>query len=113
MIDKSFIDFASSTKHLRPHQFANLVDYLSDKAIDDIGECIFNVIHNHINLTSAKKSRLKIHIKTKCCVRRIKLIGNRRIPLSKRRNAIKQEGKGLPLILASVIPFIASLFRRK
>jgi len=112
MIDKSFVNFASSTKNLKPHQFATLVDYLSDQAIDDIGECIFNVIHNHINLTSTKKSKLKRHIKSKCCVRRIKVIGDKKIPISKRRRAIKQEGKGLPLILASVIPFIASLFRK-
>lgn len=112
MINKSFIDFASSTKHLKPHQFSSIVNYLSDQAIDEIGECVFNIIENNIDIPAAKKYKLKSHIKKKCCVRRIRVIGNRKIPLSKRRRAIKQEGKGLPLLLASIIPFIASLFRK-
>jgi hypothetical protein len=38
---------------------------------------------------------------------------NKKLPLSKRRTALKQEGRGLPFLLASAIPFITSLFMRK
>jgi len=37
---------------------------------------------------------------------------NKRIPLSKRKTALAQEGRGLPFLLASAIPFLTSLFAK-
>lgn len=112
MITKNSHNFISVISKLKPDQFEALIDNLSEKAINDIGECVYNAIYTDLHLSSKKKSYLKRHIKKNCCVKKIKTITTKTAPLSKRRMALKQSGKGLPLILASVIPFIASLFRR-
>jgi len=112
MIDQSLHDFIAVISKLKPNQFEALIDNLTDKAIDNIGECVYNAIYTDLNLPNRKKLALKRHIKKNCCVKRIKMISSKKIPLSKRKKALKQSGRGLPLILASVIPFIASLFKK-
>lgn len=113
MIDKKLHDFIAVLSKLKPDQFEALIDNLTDSAINDIGECVYNAIYTDLNLSHGKKVSLKRHIKKNCCVKKIKVIGSKKVPLSKRKKAIKQSARGLPLILASVIPFIASLFRKK
>ena len=112
MIDKNFQEFIAVVSKMKPNQFEALIDNLTDKAIDNIGECVYNAIYTDLNLSKQKKVSLKRLIKKNCCVKKIKLISSKNIPLSKRKKALKQSGKGLPLILASVIPFIASLFKK-
>lgn len=113
MIERNFIPFLKLCQRLKANDFESLVDHLSDKSIDSICECVFNVVNTDLKLPRHKCTRLKRHIKTRCNVKRIKLIGNKKQSVSKRRSAIKQEGKGLGLILASVIPFLTSLFAPK
>ena len=113
MIDRNFLPLLKLCQRLKPGEFESLVDHLSDKSIDNICECVFNVVNTDLKLPKRKCATLKRHIKTKCNVKRIKLIGNKKSSVSKRRSAIKQEGRGIPLILASVIPFLTSLFAPK
>lgn len=113
MIDRNFVSFLKLCQRLKANELESLVDHLSDKSIDSICECVFNVVNTDLKLPKQKCAKLKHHIKTKCNVKRIKLIGNKKNSVSKRRSAIKQEGKGLGMILASVIPFLTSLFAPK
>jgi hypothetical protein len=46
-------------------------------------------------------------------VHRLNKISKKSHPISKRRKALQQEGKGLPLLLASAIPFLIDLFTGK
>lgn len=100
-------------QRLKPNEVADFVDMLNDTGVDNLCECVFNVIHTDLNLSKNKKRRLKNHILQKCSKHRIRMIANKNTPLFKRRKALKQEGRGLPLILASVIPFLTSLFTGK
>lgn len=109
-ITKDFIQFLKFAKSLKKGEFEHLVNYLSDNSIDHICECVFNVINTDLKMNPKKLRKLKNHIKKNMNSKRLKIIANKKVPLLKRRKAIKQEGRGLPLLLASVIPFLANLF---
>jgi len=76
---------------------------------NNICECVYNVIHTDLNLPKQKKNKLKNFIKANCSIHRINKIASKKENLFKRRKALKQEGKGLPMILATAIPFLIDL----
>lgn len=112
-ISKDFVHFLRFTKTLKKGEFEHLVDYLSDNSIDHICECVYNVINTDLKINPRKLRKLKSHVKKNMSAKRLKIISNKKAPLLKRRKAIKQEGRGLPFLLASVIPFLANLFMPK
>jgi len=112
MVRKGIVDLLKMVKKMSPNEFSHFIDSLSDNAVDDICECVHNVVNTNLNFDRKKIKHLKGHIKKNCCVRRIKTIVNKKTPLSKRRKALKMEGKGLPMLLASVVPFLISLFKK-
>ena len=87
-----------------------MIDNLGDDKVDNVCECVYNLIYNPKVLTKTKQGRVRNFIKKNCSIHRLKKIANKSHPVFKRRDLLKQEGKGLPFLLASVIPFIASLF---
>lgn len=113
MIDPKFLKVLGILKRLKSADIGYFIEHLNDRCIDNICECVFNVINTDLRLSRVKKNQLKQHIKKNCCIKRIKSISNKNIPIFKCRQALKMEGKGLPLILASVIPFLTSLLARK
>lgn len=110
MVQKSTLPLLHSMKKFKGENFAEFIEHLRDETVDDLCECVFNVINTDIKLSKAKKNALKRHIKKNCSVKRLKKISDKTVPLFKRKKALKMEGKGLPLILASVIPFLTKLF---
>jgi hypothetical protein len=100
-------------KKLSGEDLNSFLDHLNDTSIDNVCECIFNVVNTDLKLSKAKRLKLRNHVKKNCCLSNIKRITNRKVPIYKRRKALQMEGRGLPLILASVIPFLTSLFTRK
>jgi len=98
---------------MNAEEFSHFIDSVNDKTVDDICECVHNVINTDLKFSGKQIKNLKKHIKSHCCVKRIKTITNKRVPLFKRRKNLKMEGKGLPLLLASTIPFLISLFKNK
>lgn len=93
--------------------FSKFINKADDDLINDLCECVFNVINTDLKFKKKKKTCLKQHIHKNCSKVRLKKIMNKKIPLSKRRAALKQEGRGLPFLLASAIPFLTSLFMGK
>jgi L-lactate utilization protein LutC len=88
----------------------HIIKHLDDKGIDDICECLYNVIFTDMNLSKKKKTLLKKHIRN---FPNIKKITNANISVSKRRAALSQSGSGIGLILSTVLPLLTSLFSRK
>jgi hypothetical protein len=95
---------------LKAEDINPLLDVLPDSAIEIICESVFNVLHTDIRLSAKKKSHLKKFIRSNCNTHRLQKISKKSIPISKRKKALKQEGKGLPMLLASAIPFLIDLF---
>lgn len=112
MITSKFLSLIKFARKLKPEELECFIDYLSDPAIEQMCECIYNVINTDLKLPRRKVGQLKKHIKTKCNSKRLKCISNKKVPIFKRRKALKQEGRGLGLLLASAIPFLTSLFSK-
>jgi hypothetical protein len=106
---KKYLPLLNILKKLKPKDVSDLVEFLSDDAIDNICECVYNVIHTDLNLPSRKKSKLRNFIKSNCSIHRLNKITSKKEALFKRRKALQQEGKGLPMILATAIPFLVDL----
>jgi len=113
MIEKSLLPLLKACSTCKPTEFSAIIDHLSDKSVDSICECVYNVINTDLKFSKKKRLKLKNHITSKCEPRKIRKIGNRNVSISKRRALLKQQGTGLPMILASVIPFLTSLFTGK
>jgi hypothetical protein len=106
---KKYIPLLNVLKKLNPKEMEGILDFLNDDAIDNICECVYNVIHTDLSLPNKKKSKLKNFIKSNCSVHRLNKISSKKENIFKRRKALKQEGKGLPMILATAIPFLVDL----
>ncbi len=107
---KKYLPLLEVLRKLNAKDVSSVMDFLTDDAIDNVCECVYNILHTDINLGPKKKAHLKRFIKSNCSIHRLKKISKKTLSVSKRRKALKQEGKGLPLLLASVIPFLANLF---
>jgi len=52
-------------------------------------------------------------LKSQCNVKRLKSISNKNTPLDKKIAALKQEGKGIGLILSVALPFLLNLIQNR
>ena len=106
---RDMIPLLEVLKKMKANDIPKIIDHLNDKSVNQICECCFNVIHTNLKMCNKKKLKLRNHIKANCKMHRLKTICNKSTPVFKRRKALKQEGKGLPLILSAALPFLASL----
>lgn len=113
MVKKHIIDTLKRIKKMNSAEFAHFIDQVNDDTVDELCECIYNAINTDLRFSKTKKSSLKRHVKQNCSLHRLKCITNKKTPIFKRRKAMKQEGKGLPMLLASVVPFLIDLFTKK
>lgn len=88
----------------------HIIKHLDDESIDDICECVFNIIYTDLKLSNKKRSALKTKLHKHCCVKNLKRISNKKLSTSRRRKALMQEGEGIGLILSTVIPLLTKLF---
>jgi len=112
MISSTTIKLLRMIKKMSNKDFSKFITKADDDTINDLCECIYNVINTDLNFSNRKKKCLKNHIHKNCSKIRLKKIMDKKIALSKRKTALKQEGRGLPFLLASVIPFLTSLFSK-
>lgn len=112
MISQATIKILKRVKKMTSKEFSKFIKDADDDVINDLCECVFNVINTDLRFKKKKKTCLKQHIHQNCSKLRLKKIMNKKIPLSKRRSALTQEGRGLPFLLASAIPFLTSLFSK-
>ena len=113
MIENKHIPLINVLSKMKPEDFKTILDVLPDEATEIICECVFNVLNTDMKLTPKKKSHLRKFIKSNCSIHRLSKISKKAIPINKRKKALKQEGKGLPLILGAAIPFLMDLFMGK
>lgn len=106
---KNLLNFLTTMKKLNSNQLKEVIEYLKDDAIDGMCECVYNILYTDFNLSESKRKKLRRLIKTKCCTKRLRVISNKKHPISKRRKALKMEGKGLPFLLGAGIPFLINL----
>lgn len=113
MISNKDLPLIKVLSKLKAEDITPLLDVLPNEATEIICECVYNVLHTDIKLSAKKKSHLKNFIKSNCNAHRLEKIAKKSVPISKRKKALKQEGKGLPLLLGAAIPFLMDLFMGK
>ena len=103
-----------SLSKIKPEVLKDVLNHLDDNAVDDVCECVYNVIHTDLNLPARVKKRLRQKLKTKCSRKNLAIITSKKNAVSKRKKALAQEGSGIGIILGTVLPLLAQwLFNRK
>lgn len=110
---KKNLNLYKSLKKLKPDEFNHVIDHLDNNSIDSICECVYNILFVDWNLPKSKRKHLKHSIHKHCCIKRLKRISNKSIPIESRRKALRQEGKGLGFILSAAIPLLTNLLFKK
>lgn len=108
---RRYIDILTIIKKLKACDRSKIINYLKSDVIDFLCECTHNVLYTDLGLKN--KSQLKKKIKSQCSVHRLKKIASKNTPIEKKIKALKQEGKGIGLILSAAIPFLLNLFKPK
>jgi hypothetical protein len=99
---------------MKPNILGDVLEHLSDNSVDDVCECVYNVIKTDLKLPAKTKNKLRRQLRQKCSKKNISIITSKNIPVSKRKRALSQEGTGIGLILGTVVPLLAQLlFNRK
>jgi len=62
-----------------------IIQHLDDQAIDDVCECVFNVIYTDLDLSKQTQNKIRHFIRNNCSKNRLKLICNKQAPISKRK----------------------------
>jgi hypothetical protein len=104
-ISKEKIALYTSLQKLKPEVLGDVIQHLDDRSIDDLCECVYNVIHTDLSLTPSVKKKLRIHLKN-CSGKNLKIITQKKTPVSKRRKALSQEGQGVGKILSAVVSMV-------
>jgi len=101
-----------SLQNVKPEHFKELVTHLDDNSVDSICECVYNAIFTDLNIPENEKKKLKNKLQKNCSRKNLDIISSKDISISRRRKALKQEGRGIGLILSSIIPILTSLFSK-
>lgn len=112
-IAKDKMALYQSLHKLKPNILSDVIQHLDDKSVDNLCECVYNVIHTDLSLAPKVKNKLRKHLKNKCSKKNLSIITTKKHPVSKRRKALSQEGTGIGLILGTVIPYLAKLIYDK
>ena len=87
-----------------------VIPFLTDDSVENLCECVFNVIFNpNIKMSKQKKTKLKTFLKSNCSSHNIRKIATKKVPLSKRRRYLQMEGKGLPMLIATALSSLLPL----
>ena len=97
-----------------PKVLGDVLNHLSDTSVDDVCECVYNVIKTDLKLPARAKKKLKTKLLKTCSKKNLDVITSKKVAVSKRKKALSQEGAGIGLILGTVVPLLAQLlFNRK
>ena len=106
--------FYKTLQKLKPDVLKEVIQHLDDNSVDSLCECVYNVIYSDMSIAPKTKKLLRKKLKKTCSVTNLKNIASKKVSVSKRRQALSQEGTGIGLILATVVPWLANLiFNRK
>lgn len=104
----NYLKFLTTLKGLKSDQRNALMSYLNDDAIDDLCECVYNVLYTDLGMSKKTQNNLKKHIKKNCCKKSLRTITDRNVSILKRKKALEQEGGNIFMLIARALPFIAN-----
>lgn len=96
-------------KSVKPDVLGEIIQHLDNNSVHALCECVYNVLHTDMSLSTKTKQMLRKKLKRHCNEKNLKSITSKNVSLSKRKKALQQEGTGIGLILSTVVPFLANL----
>lgn len=83
-----------------------IIPFLNNEACSDISECILNILHgSHLD----KSEKMLIRNKLQNSQKSMRYMANQNKPIHLRRKRMEQSGGAIGVVLASILPVIASL----
>jgi hypothetical protein len=105
---KKYLNLIKIVNKLKPEERSQIVPYLKTDCVEFLCECVHNVLYTDIGIKN--KNKIKQKLKNQCSVHRLKTIASKSKSIAAKTSALKQEGKGLGLILSAALPFLMNLF---
>jgi len=96
---KNKLLFYKSVQKLKPDHLIEIIHHLNDDSVNSLFECVYNTIYTDLKIPQNEKNKLKKKLKNKCSRKNLDIISSKKISISRRRKALKQEGRGIGLIL--------------
>ena len=108
---KKYLHLVKIVSKLNPEDRSQIIPYLKTDSVEFLCECVHNVLYTDIGIKN--KNKIKSKLKNQCSVHRLKTIASKSKSIDAKTKALRQEGKGIGLILSAALPFLMSLFSRK
>ena len=110
MLTKQKILLYRSLGLLKDCDLEIILNYLKPEAVNNICECVFNVIRTDLKLPDCRARKIRKSFKNKTSKKNIDIILNRSKDSLSKLKALKQEKKGLKAILDAVNILIAKKY---
>lgn len=109
---KCKLPFMRTLSRLTPEELKDLFSRLSPASIDDLGEIIFNSLYSDFGLEEKQVKKIKKALLSS--EKDLRYIADSANPNQlRRKRLIRQGGQGLPILLTTLLPAIASLISSK
>jgi hypothetical protein len=108
-INKKTFPLIDSLCKLNDSEQQSVIKYLNKEGREAIYECVANCIYG-TSISKLKRTELKEKLGSKKKV--YKYLARAANNPARKRKLLSQTGGGLPLILATVLPFLATLFTK-
>jgi hypothetical protein len=112
MLSKNKVCLYNALSRLNTNELSHIIKHIDSNGIESLCECVFNTIYTDLKLSKRNKNKIKKNFIEKKSLRNLKTITDKSKDISKKRKALLQEGKGIGLILSSVVPILASLISK-
>ena len=105
------IKLIKALKRLTDEERSIVLNFFDYKGVNEICEIARNVLFNETTVRKNNREKLRQHlIPNKSSY---EYLSHKKNPAKKRKNILVQEGKGIGLILASALPFLINLFKKR
>jgi hypothetical protein len=108
---KKYLHLVKIMSKLKPEERSQIIPYLKADAVEFLCECVHNVLYTDIGIKN--KNKIKSKLKNQCSVHRLKTIASKNKSIEAKTKALRQEGKGIGLILSAALPFLINLLTPK
>ena len=104
---KKYLNLVKIVSKLKPEERSHIIPYLKTDSVEFLCECVHNVLYTDIGIKN--KNKIKQKLKNQCSVHRLKTIASKSKSVAAKTEALRQEGKGLGVILSAALPFLINL----
>lgn len=113
MLSKESLKLYRALNELNTPSLTHVLKHIDANGIESICECIYNTIYTDLSIPKSKSLKIRRNLANAQSKRNIKIITKKLNSTERKRRALIQEGKGIGLILSTVVPLLANLLFKK